>query len=60
MGTKRAMLSNAVQQKQSLTSLDEHFPGRNFSLGVMDKTEMTCFCIGKSEEHVHEEEDTVK
>ena len=29
-------------------------------LGVMDKTEMTCLCIGKSEKHVHEEEDTVK
>src|SRR5712691_10844194 len=32
MGTKGKMLSNAVQQKQSLTSLDEHFPGRNFRL----------------------------
>jgi hypothetical protein len=32
MGTKRKMLSNSVQQKQSLTSFDEHFPGRNFGL----------------------------
>ena len=27
-------------------------------LGVMDTTEMMCFCIGTSEEHVHPEEDT--
>ena len=27
-------------------------------LGVMDTPEMMCFCIGKSEEHVHLEEDT--
>jgi hypothetical protein len=27
-------------------------------LGVMDTPEMMCFCIGKSEEHVHQEEDT--
>ena len=27
-------------------------------LGVMDTAEMMCFCIGKSEEHVHQEEDT--
>jgi hypothetical protein len=26
-------------------------------LGVMDTTEMMCFCIGKMEEHVHQEED---
>jgi hypothetical protein len=29
-------------------------------LGVMDTTEITCFCIGKTEEHVHDEQDTVK
>ncbi len=28
-------------------------------LGVMETTEITCFCLGKMEEHVHEEEDTV-
>jgi hypothetical protein len=27
-------------------------------LGVMDAPEMMCFCLGKSEEHVHQEEDT--
>jgi hypothetical protein len=27
-------------------------------LGVMDTLEMMCFCIGTSEEHVHQEEDT--
>jgi hypothetical protein len=27
-------------------------------LGVMDTPEMMCFCIGKSEEHVHQEEET--
>jgi hypothetical protein len=27
-------------------------------LGVMDTPEMMCFCVGKSEEHVHQEEDT--
>jgi hypothetical protein len=27
-------------------------------LGVMDTPGMMCFCIGKSEEHVHQEEDT--
>ena len=27
-------------------------------LGVMDTPEMMCFCIGKSEDHVHQEEDT--
>jgi hypothetical protein len=27
-------------------------------LGVMDTTEMMCFCIGKMEEHVHHQEDT--
>ena len=27
-------------------------------LGVMDTSEMMCFCIGQSEEHVHQEEDT--
>jgi hypothetical protein len=35
MGTKRKMLSNSVQQKQSLTSFDEHFPGRNFRLNFL-------------------------
>jgi len=29
-------------------------------LGVMDTTEMTCFCIGEIEEHVHDEEETIK
>jgi len=29
-------------------------------LGVMDRTEMTCFCIGEMEEHVHDEEDRIK
>ena len=29
-------------------------------LGVMDTTEMTCFCIGEIEDHVHDEEDTIK
>jgi hypothetical protein len=29
-------------------------------LGVMDKTALICFCIGEIEEHVHDEEDTVK
>jgi len=28
-------------------------------LGVMETREMRCFCIGKMEEHVHDEEDTV-
>ena len=27
-------------------------------LGVMDTPEMMCFCLGKSEEHVHQEEET--
>jgi len=27
-------------------------------LGVMDTTEMMCFCLGTSEEHVHQEKDT--
>jgi hypothetical protein len=27
-------------------------------LGVMDTPEMMCFCIGKREDHVHQEEDT--
>ena len=27
-------------------------------LGVMDTPAMMCFCIGKSEDHVHQEEDT--
>ena len=27
-------------------------------LGVMDAPEMICFCIGTSEDHVHQEEDT--
>ncbi len=27
-------------------------------LGVMDTPELMCFCLGKSEEHVHQEEDT--
>jgi hypothetical protein len=45
MGTKREMLSNAVQQTQSLTSLDEHFPGRNFRLGatlIRDEVVQVC------------------
>jgi len=25
-------------------------------LGVMDTTEMMCFCLGKSEDHVHQED----
>ena len=29
-------------------------------LGVMDKTAMMCFCLGEIEEHVHDEEDTIK
>jgi hypothetical protein len=29
-------------------------------LGVMDTTEIMRFCIGKIEEHVHDEEDTIK
>jgi hypothetical protein len=29
-------------------------------LGVMDASKSICFCIGKIEEHVHEEEDTVE
>ena len=29
-------------------------------LGVMDTTERTCFCIGEIEDHVHDEEDTIK
>ena len=28
-------------------------------LGVMETREMRCFCMGKMEEHVHEEEDTL-
>ncbi len=28
-------------------------------LGVMETRESMCFCIGKSEEHVHDEEDTI-
>jgi hypothetical protein len=27
-------------------------------VGVMDTTEMMCFCIGTMEDHVHQEEDT--
>ena len=27
-------------------------------LGVMETSEMRCFCLGKMEEHVHDEEDT--
>ena len=27
-------------------------------LGVMDTPAMMCFCLGKSEDHVHQEEDT--
>ena len=27
-------------------------------LGVMDTTEMMCFCLGQSEDHVHKKEDT--
>ena len=27
-------------------------------LGVMDMPEMMCFCLGKSEDHVHQEEET--
>ena len=27
-------------------------------LGVIDAPEMICFCIGTSEDHVHQEEDT--
>jgi hypothetical protein len=27
-------------------------------LGVMDTPEMMCFCLGKSEDHVHQEEET--
>jgi hypothetical protein len=27
-------------------------------LGVMDTPELMCFCLGKSEEDVHQEEDT--
>jgi uncharacterized protein (UPF0548 family) len=27
-------------------------------LGVMDTPEMMCFCLGTSEEHVHQEEET--
>jgi len=26
-------------------------------LGVMDTPEMMCFCLGKSEDHVHQEEE---
>ena len=29
-------------------------------LGVMDTTEILCFCIGKIEHHVHEEEDAIE
>jgi hypothetical protein len=29
-------------------------------LGVMDKTKTMYFCIGKTEHHVHDEEDTTK
>jgi hypothetical protein len=29
-------------------------------IGVMDTTDIMCFCIGKIEEHVHDEEDTIK
>ena len=29
-------------------------------LGVMDTAEITCFCIGEIEEHVHDEEETIK
>src|SRR2546425_2289749 len=32
MGTKRKMLRNFLEQKQGLTSFDEHCPGRNFGL----------------------------
>jgi hypothetical protein len=28
-------------------------------IGVMDTTDIMCFCIGKIEEHVHDEEDTI-
>ena len=27
-------------------------------LGVMDMPELMCFCLGPSEDHVHQEEDT--
>jgi hypothetical protein len=32
MGTKGKRLSNFLPQKQGLTSVDEHFPWRNFRL----------------------------
>jgi len=35
MGTKGKRLSNFLPQKQGLTSVDEHFPWRNFSLKAM-------------------------
>jgi hypothetical protein len=28
-------------------------------IGVMDTTEIMCFCVGQVKEHVHDEEDTV-
>jgi hypothetical protein len=35
MGTKGKRLSNFLPQKQGLTSVDEHFPWRNFSVVVL-------------------------
>jgi len=29
-------------------------------LAVMDTAELTCFCIGTIEKHVHDEEDTIE
>jgi hypothetical protein len=39
MGTKGKRLSNFLPQKQGLTSVDEHFPWRNFRLGFSKKGE---------------------
>jgi hypothetical protein len=47
------------QQEEPLRR-EGHFPLREGQtiLGVMDTPEMMCFCIGKSEEHIRQEEDT--
>jgi len=50
------------QNRKTQESMEVRFSLREGEtiLAVMDTAELTCFCIGTIEKHVHDEEDTIE
>jgi hypothetical protein len=55
-------LSSWRQNREAPVDMEVRFTLREGEtiLAVMDTTELTCFCIGTIENHVHDEEDRIE